>query len=221
MAEPDETSNARDLVRLAAASVHVAYPGTVVSYDSAAQRAVIRIAPSFRRADPNGGPPVLYRAPDIPGVPVAFPGGGPDYSDTWPLAAGSSGLVVITSRSMDEWLSAGGTTSEPQDPRRHDLTDAVFLPGLRSFAAAEVVPAAGLHASARVIRAPLVLLGDNTATDFVALASLVETQLTALKTAITAAPVIAGDGGASFKAALIAALSSWPSTTAATKVKAK
>lgn len=55
---------------------------------------------------------------------------------------------------------------------------------------------------------------------FVALANLVAAQLNALKTAINGAAVVPGDGGAAFKTNLMAALASWPSTVAATKVKA-
>ena len=39
-------------------------------------------------------------------------------------------------------------------------------------------------------------------------------------TQVALAPVLAGDGGATFKAALIAALAGWPATMAATRVKA-
>ena len=56
--------------------------------------------------------------------------------------------------------------------------------------------------------------------ELVALANLVTTQLTALKTAINGAAVVPGDGGAAFKAAIMAALASWPATVAATKTKA-
>jgi hypothetical protein len=53
----------------------------------------------------------------------------------------------------------------------------------------------------------------------VALATLVTAQLDALKAAITAAPVVAApDGGLSFKTSLIAALASWPSPVASTKL---
>lgn len=55
---------------------------------------------------------------------------------------------------------------------------------------------------------------------FVALANLVATNMTTLKTAITNAAVLAGDGGATFKAALVAALTLWPASMAAAKVKA-
>lgn len=63
-------------------------------------------------------------------------------------------------------------------------------------------------------------LGAVSGADFVALAGLVEAQLNALKTAINSAVIVAGDGGLSFKTSLMVALAGWPTTTAATKVKA-
>ncbi|HMI90093.1 MAG TPA: hypothetical protein VK509_01965 [Polyangiales bacterium] len=62
-------------------------------------------------------------------------------------------------------------------------------------------------------------LGGSAATP-VAIAALVAAQLTVLKAAIAAAPTTAGDGGSAFKASLLSALSTWPTTVAATIVKA-
>jgi len=75
-------------------------------------------------------------------------------------------------------------------------------------------------ASAKVVlEAPLVELAGSA--DAVALASKVLTELAALKAAVSAAPVVPGDGGAAFKAALLAALASWPGSVASAKVKAE
>lgn len=63
-------------------------------------------------------------------------------------------------------------------------------------------------------------LGSTSAADYVALASLVQSQLSALKAALAGAVIVAGDGGASLKATMLTALSAWPASTAATKVKA-
>ena len=85
--------------------------------------------------------------------------------------------------------------------------------------------AGGLHLVLREdrasITAPEVRLGSDAATELVALASRVEAQLTALKSAISGAATAPSDGGAAFKANLLAALSSWPASTAASKVKAE
>lgn len=78
-----------------------------------------------------------------------------------------------------------------------------------------------LKSSRIVADAPELRLGSDSASDFVALASLVSIQLTQLKAAIAGAGVTAGDGGATFKATLLAALAAWPTSVAAGKVKAE
>jgi len=63
--------------------------------------------------------------------------------------------------------------------------------------------------------------------DYVALANLVQEQLTALKNAIangttsTSLPGGVPDGGAVLQQSIVAALTNWPSSVAATKVKAE
>ena len=69
--------------------------------------------------------------PVIPSVPVCFPGSGA-FRVTFPVAKGDTGLLVFCSRSIDRWLSEGGSV-DPQDDRTHDLSDAVFVPGLTDF----------------------------------------------------------------------------------------
>lgn len=63
-------------------------------------------------------------------------------------------------------------------------------------------------------------LGDG-ATHEVALHNLVESELNDLKAAISGAAVVSGDGGEDFKSNVLGALASWPSSTAASKVKAE
>lgn len=67
-----------------------------------------------------------------------------------------------------------------------------------------------------------VYLGSKDATDYVALASKVEAELAKIKNAISGAAVSGGDGGAAFKANIIAGLTSSgmgaAGSTAATKV---
>lgn len=174
------TDNAKEAARSATAVVNVCLPGVVTAYDKTTQSASVHIVPCFRRKDPLTKTVEPYQPPDIHGVPVAFPGAG-DFSVTWPLAVGDTGMIFFSDRSMDEWKSVGGTDSEPQDLRRHNLTDAIFVPGLRSFA--EAVPADGVDDDAMVLGAPEIKLGSSAASDFVALASLVRTELDAIWTA--------------------------------------
>lgn len=181
---PTFTDNVREAARSAVAGVNVALPATVVSYDAVTQTATIRVVPCFRRKDPSqGGAVVCYSPPDVPGVPVAFPGAG-DWSITWPLAAGDSGVLLVCDRSTDEWRSEGGTRTEPQDPRRHNLTDGVFLPGARS--PAEALAAAGYDASALVIAGSGIKLGSSSADERVILGDEFLTDLQAVLTELAA-----------------------------------
>jgi hypothetical protein len=56
--------------------------------------------------------------------------------------------------------------------------------------------------------------------DFVALAAKVATELNVLKSAITSAVIVPLDGGASLKSSILTALTTWPGSVAASKVKA-
>ena len=63
-------------------------------------------------------------------VPVAMPMG-QDWRLGFPVAPGDVGLCVFCDRSLDTFLASDGTTpQDPQDRRAHDLSDAIFYPGL-------------------------------------------------------------------------------------------
>ncbi len=112
------------------ADIHTSLPGKIVRYDATTQKADVQPLIKERYTDESGA--MQSRdLPVIPAVPVQFPGAG-GYRITFPVAADDVGLVVFSEASLDKWLVSGGTV-DPADDRRHDLTDAVFLPGLRDF----------------------------------------------------------------------------------------
>jgi hypothetical protein len=162
------------------ARLHVSMPARVVSYDEDTQTASVQPILRSRRVDQEGTSS-SHQLPSIPKVPVAFPQGG-GCSITFPLAAGDEVLLVVAERSMDEWKQAGGGDISPKDPRRFDLSDAVALAGLSSPS----TPLTQVLAGAMVLAANDLRLGNKTATDFVALASLVLDRLTKLQTAFDA-----------------------------------
>lgn len=223
-ARPTTAELHQQSARAAAGQVKVALPAYVLSYDRDEQRATIQIAISYRVVDDRGEE--THRArPPVPRVPVQWQGA------TWDLEAGDWGLAVFCDRSIDEWLQTGETSVEPADSRRFDVSDAVFLPGLRPFS--DPLPAAAIGEGAVVLwdRGTSDLrLGSASATAYVALDTLVRAQLEALETALQAAVTagiagaVGGDGGAAALAALqgslTASLAAWPATVAATKVKA-
>lgn len=111
-------------------NLRVALPARVESYDAATQK--VSVQPLILDGYTDDGERVTERLPVIPGVPVVFPGAG-GFRITFPLAVGDTVLVVFTSSSIDRWLAVGGEV-DPGDDRRHDINDAVAIPGLRDFA---------------------------------------------------------------------------------------
>ncbi len=197
--------------------LRVSAPGRVVTYDPATQTATIRLeflAIRLVEGEEVPEPPLLLH-----GVPVAWPGGSAGYVTT-PLAPNDPGKLTFTDRCLSTWLQAGNAAApiDPINARTHNLADAVFEPGLRPLTEARPPT----DQTATVVEGPVVKLG-RAATQPVALAPVVDANLAALLAVIQAAPVVPLDGGASFKAALIAALTamSWPTTTASTKAQAE
>ncbi len=196
--------------------IRVTAPARVVSYDPALQRAVVRLenlAVRFVGDEEVPDPPIL-----LPSIPVRWPMamGGLAY-DTMPLLPGDPGHVHFTDRALSVWLATGNPVApvDPLNGRTHALGDAFFEPGLHPDAEAIAPPTA---LDARVLEAPLIRLGVG-ATQAVAIASLLHTYLIAMFTAAAVAPL---DGGAAFKANLLAYLGANPFTAyAATKVHAQ
>lgn len=155
-------------------ALHTAMPARVVSFDPNTQTATVQPTIRFARVVDDGGSVGIeqYQPPPIPHVPVAFfrSGAGSIYCEP---VAGDKGLLMVQERSTDEWRAQGNADTTPADPRRFDLSDAVFLPSVST-------PADPLASSARaagalvLAHASSVLLGAGTATSAVALAPLIE-----------------------------------------------
>lgn len=104
--------------------LHTAMPCEVISYDYASNMAVVQ--PTLKRKYKNEDEAV--KLPTISNVPVSFQRMGPAHLRL-PIKAGQTGQLVFNERSIDGWLVSGGNI-DPQDPRKHSLSDAVFYPGL-------------------------------------------------------------------------------------------
>jgi hypothetical protein len=120
-----------DLARRARADVNVSLPGVVLSYNATAQTATIQptIRQGFLEEDDEDGEEKLWwgRIPAIPNVPVAhWRVGG--FAIHAPLQPGDFVTLVVTDRSIDEFMATGSPDCTPQDTRRFDWTDAVALP---------------------------------------------------------------------------------------------
>lgn len=134
MTDRESTPSLAEVLQVAfdslAGQVHVAMPGTVVSYDEAAQKASVQ--PQVQRlvVDQDGNEELLS-LPELPSVPVVFPRGG-GFFVSFPLQAGDQVLLVVCDRELNVWKSKGGDAA-PQDPRMHHVADAVAIPGCYPF----------------------------------------------------------------------------------------
>jgi hypothetical protein len=182
--QPQEADLLLEVMRARLALVHTSIPAVVTDYDHTAQKATVRLAIRLRREDPATGALEFYEPPLIPNVPVMFLSGS-GYAFTFPLAAGDPVTVFFLERSTDGWRDTGEPGQEPWDTRRFDLTDAVAIPAGRSFAAGKAtgpIGSSGIDSHAAVIEAAMLLLGSSGATDFVALAAKVLSELQAIQT---------------------------------------
>lgn len=92
--------------------------------------AEVQLAILMQRRDKNNNWTEITPSPVIPKAVVQFPGNH-DFLFTVPLKKGDEGLLVFGDRCIDAWWQNGGVQSQ-LDIRQHDLTDAFFIPGVRS-----------------------------------------------------------------------------------------
>ena len=98
-------------------SLHVALPGTVVSYDPGTRTASVQ--PALSRRTPSGE---VIRAPLLRGVPVYVP------DPTREISPGEECLLIFADCCIDGWLDTSQPTLPPSS-RSHDLSDAFALVG--------------------------------------------------------------------------------------------
>lgn len=104
---------------------HSSIPGVVDSFDAVTQLA--KVQPAIKHIQRDG---TKINLPVLIQVPVIFPGGG-GFTLTFPVEAGDEVLLIISERALDVWQQSGGV-QDPLDTRKHALTDAIAITGLRS-----------------------------------------------------------------------------------------
>jgi hypothetical protein len=165
----------------ATSDLRTALPAKVVEYDHDVQKAKVDPIVDASFIEPESGERETKSMPQIPGVPVAFPSAG-DVQVTYPLSEGDTVLVLWSERSLDEWLATAADSTQPSDNRRHDVTDAMAIPALRSFANA--IEATTDDYVVNVENGKEVHLGNPNPAQYVALAGDVKSELEELRTAI-------------------------------------
>jgi len=179
MAEtPTLTRVMREFVAEGLGGTHTAEPGRIVSYDAETQTCTVQPVIRGRFVDADDGSSSYQLPPPIPNTPVAFPAGG-GASITWPLERGDFVTIIYAERSLDEWQATAGSDNIPQDTRRHDRTDAIVVPALRSPAAP--LDADAHHPSSMVIKIEEIRIGDATINTYLARADRVAERLKRLE----------------------------------------
>lgn len=182
----------RRALDLKLASVRVALPARIKTFNATTQLASVQ--PLLREShEGEDGKEEVESLPVISDVPIQFPGAG-GFVITFPVAVGDPCWLVFSDRSLDKWIETGNEV-DPIDLRRHHLSDAVALLGVRSKAGALAEFDASNARFGKVggpgvtLRSGEVHLGVNhneLAADAVACANKVKTELDALITSFNA-----------------------------------
>lgn len=155
--------------------LHTSFPAEVVSVNG--RKVNVRPIVPYTEED-DRGELVEQPLPEIRGVPVSFPGTR-SAGMYFPLAAGDTGMVVVSEVSLDRYKE-DGDKGPPQNRERNGLNGAWFIPGV--FPGSDVSDAEG-DPDATVVLGDDVRLGSSAASQFVALANLVKSELESIKTA--------------------------------------
>lgn len=106
--------------------LHTALPAQVISFDKDKQS--VDVQPQIQRKFKNGD---IIDLPVIADVPLMFPRAGTAFI-SFPIREGDQVLLIFCERSIDRWVQDGGIV-DPDDTRKHDLSDAIAIPGLYPF----------------------------------------------------------------------------------------
>lgn len=179
----------RHTVETALAGVNTVCVGHVQAYDVATRTTTV-VPATLRPRLLSDGTYDTTPAPALSDVPVLYPSGG-GYEIVWPLEPGDAVLLLCSMVYEGAYLEKGQPGTEPGLMSTHTMSSVWAVPGV--LPSAKVAPGE----AALVLRKPtgaLVHIDDvvslgatGPAADFVALAGQVETALTSLVQAITAA----------------------------------
>ena len=91
----------------------------------------VRLQPAIKgkQIDPQGKETDV-QMPVLPDVPVQFSAGG-GFTITHPIKKGDEGIAVFSARCLDNWWQQGGVQTQARQ-RWHSLSDAMYIPGIRS-----------------------------------------------------------------------------------------
>lgn len=110
-------------------NLRVAMPGIITAFDATEQ--TVTVQPALReRVSSTDGTYQWIQLPLLLDVPICLPRGG-GFAITMPLQPGDECLVVFNDMCIDAWFSNSQIQNQIEK-RRHDLSDAVCIPGVWS-----------------------------------------------------------------------------------------
>lgn len=124
--EPSLHKAIKDTIESRLTDLNVCLPGKVVKVDVSAGKCDVQ--PLIKRKFGDG---TIVDLPVITNVPIANYRAG-KAAVYLPLHVGDMVQLTFAQRSLDIWLSKGGTV-DPKDPRKHHISDAIAYPGVYPF----------------------------------------------------------------------------------------
>lgn len=127
--DDDENVGQRAQIDGALADVHTCCPGIISSFDPSTL--TVEVRPALRKLlFPDGAQGTWVDMPLLVDVPVVVLSGA-GFALTFPIHIGDECLLLFAERSFDNWHEQGDV-SEQATMRRHSLSDAFALVGVRS-----------------------------------------------------------------------------------------
>jgi len=101
--------------------VHTAIPCEVLAVDYNKQTVDVKIVVHRIKQDDK-----VFEYPTLFEVPIGYTQT-KQYAITVPINVGDTGQLIFNERQLDNWI-VYGTIKEPDDTRKHSLSDALFIP---------------------------------------------------------------------------------------------
>ena len=115
----------KEAINASLINVHTSLPARVEKYSEGKADVVILIKRNINDE--------IIEYPKLTDVPVMQPRSNDGKSFlSLPIKKGDTGMVSFIERSIDKWL-VNGQSTDPEDARKFDLSDAIFTPGLYPF----------------------------------------------------------------------------------------
>jgi hypothetical protein len=125
--DPDDIDAMIEIIKDQIARIRTITPARVLSYDPVTERATVQPILRGRFVDQVEEQLVTYRPAPLSARPVLWLSAG-ELGMTGELVKDQEVTLLISDRSIAEWLQTAGADVTPADLRRFDLSDAMILP---------------------------------------------------------------------------------------------